>query len=90
MRKLMPLLLVLAVSFVACWNSDSTAPPAATPIPTMPPEPVGTPAPEPKACVTVPGPGGAGQLWKGDCQSSSTCRYRGDDLYSGACVTVSK
>jgi len=54
-----------------------------TAVPTMKPLPKPTSA---GPCVQVPGPGGEGSLYRGDCKASSTCHQADVNLYSGSCV----
>lgn len=82
-------LLVASLALSLACGGEKTPPPVPTPVPTAVPEPTPVPTmpPVPVACVQVPGPGGAGNLWRGDCAVTTTCHDRGDGLYAGDCHT---
>ena len=84
------LLSLLVLSFVgafACGGDPNPPVPSPTPVPTAVPRPTSVPAPPVVACVQVPGPGGAGALYRGDCAVTATCKDKGNGLYAGVCHT---
>lgn len=89
MRKTILALFAVSVLAVGC-GGDSAAPPPPPPVPTdVPAAPTPIPTlPPVVACRQVPGPGGAGNTYRGDCAVSATCRARGGDVFTGtSCKT---
>ena len=83
--------LVVSGAMLGC-GEKAAPPPKPTPVPEatpMPPEPVATPIVVVE-CVAVPGPGGRGQGWRGDCQVTGMCKLDPSGTYYGQCKTKIK